>query len=40
MHKFELQQMTEDYQQSMNTLTAMLKNMHDTMKAIIQNTKA
>jgi hypothetical protein len=40
MDQFELQQMTEDYQRAMNTLTAMLKNMHDTMKAIIQNTKA
>jgi len=40
MDRFDLQKMTEDYQQAMNTLTAMLKEMHDTMKAIIQNVKA
>ena len=40
MDKFQLQQMTHDYQQAMNTLTAMLKNMHDTMKATIANVKA
>lgn len=40
MDKFQLQQMVHDYQQAMNTLTAMLKNMHDTMKATIANVKA
>ncbi len=40
MDKFQLQQMVHNYQKAMNTLTAMLKNMHDTMRAIIQNVKA
>jgi hypothetical protein len=40
MDQFQLQQMTEEYQRALNTLTTMLKEMHDTMKSIIQNTKA
>ncbi len=37
MMRFDLQTMTQNYQQSLNTLSAMLKDEHDTLKAMIQN---
>ncbi len=40
MDKLDLQRMTEDYQQAVNTLSALLKNNHDSLKSIIGNLKA
>ncbi|MBI3178313.1 MAG: hypothetical protein HYZ27_01550 [Deltaproteobacteria bacterium] len=40
MDKFDLQRMTQDYQQAVNTLSALLKSNHDSLKSIIGNLKA
>lgn len=40
MQKFDLQKMTEDYQQALNTLSALLKAQHESLMAIIRNVKA
>lgn len=40
MQKFDLQRMTEDYQQALSTLSNMLKASHDQMMSTIRNIKA
>jgi hypothetical protein len=40
MMKLELQQMSQDYQQALNTLSNLLKSQHDSLMSIIRNTKA
>jgi hypothetical protein len=39
MMKFDLQQMSENYQQALNTLSNLLKSQHDSLMAIIRNVK-
>jgi len=39
MMKFDLQRMSEDYQQALNTLSNLLKSQHDSLMAIIRNVK-
>lgn len=38
--RFDLQRMTQDYQQALSTLSNLLKSQHDSLMAIIRNTKA
>ncbi len=39
MMKFDLQRMSQDYQQALNTLSSLLKSQHDSLMAIIRNVK-
>src|SRR5690606_20490970 len=40
LKKFDLQRMYQDYQQGIGTLTAIMKDMHDTAKQMLNNMKA